>query len=161
MPFLPGRMANPEELTSAGPVLDAVADALAHMACAGLVYVDLRVPNVIVPLVRATEQPAAWLVDYDDVCIADGPLSDSNGLRLAIDAAAKALFPGDDADVVNCKRREEVNYLQRCPAVLFAVERAFERRVKEGAAVVAGGGASGALQLVGTDEPAAKRLRPS
>ena len=57
-----------EQLTQDGPVLRAVAEAVAWLACcAGLVYVDVRGPNVLVERVSMTVR----LVDFDDCQLVD------------------------------------------------------------------------------------------
>ena len=64
MPAVAGREAADAEVTSGGSVLDAVAASIVWLARKGVVYVDLRGPNVVID---AGGDP--WLVDFDD-CLA-------------------------------------------------------------------------------------------
>ena len=66
MPAVAGREATDAEVTSEGPVLAAAAAAVAWLAQQGVVYTDLRGPNVLID-----DAGAPWLVDFDD-CLAVG-----------------------------------------------------------------------------------------
>ena len=61
MPAVDGREAADAEVTSGGFVLDAVAASIVWLARKGVVYVDLRGPNVLLDA-----DGRAWLVDFDD-----------------------------------------------------------------------------------------------
>ena len=61
MPFVAGRHATMEELLQPGLVQNAVLCAIAWLARHGLLYIDLRPPNVLVDDASAR----CWLVDYD------------------------------------------------------------------------------------------------
>lgn len=67
MPFVDGRLATEEELDQDGPVLQQLAAAIAWLAHRGLLYCDLRVPNVVVT--DNQDEVVAHLVDYDDMVI--------------------------------------------------------------------------------------------
>jgi len=67
MPFIDGRPAMEKELYEDGPVLQQLAAAIAWLARRGLLYCDLRAPNVIVADKQDTIN--AYLVDYDDMVI--------------------------------------------------------------------------------------------
>ena len=64
MPAVAGREASDAEVTSAGPLLAAVAASVVWLARQGVVYTDLRGPNVMID-----SDGAPWLVDFDD-CLA-------------------------------------------------------------------------------------------
>jgi hypothetical protein len=66
MPAVAGRQATDEEVTSEGPLLAAIAASVVWLAQQGVVYTDLRGPNVLID-----EAGAPWLVDFDD-CVAVG-----------------------------------------------------------------------------------------
>ena len=124
MPFVAGRNATQEELTATGAVLDAAADAVVHLALFGLVYIDLRPPNVIVPAAAATGSPAAYLVDYDDVYPLDRAVTSASALADDLDDAIKAMYPED--------LEPNRNYLRVQPAMLSAIASAFARRAAVG-----------------------------
>jgi hypothetical protein len=78
MPFVPGRASTATELcSSGGRVLDDVADALAWLLRNGILYVDVRSPNVVVQEEEASSSSSAGtscisrvcLVDYDDAVV--------------------------------------------------------------------------------------------
>ena len=87
MPFVGQRAAQEEHLEDGGRVLDAVAAAVGWLARRGLLYIDLRAPNV-----RCTDGAAAggaqpehtWLVDYDDMLLLRAPLSSADELVAAL-----------------------------------------------------------------------------
>jgi len=66
MPAVAGREAADAELASEGPLISACAASVVWLARQGVVYTDLRGPNV---LIDASGAP--WLVDFDD-CLAVG-----------------------------------------------------------------------------------------
>jgi len=72
------------EVTAAGPLLDAAAAAVAWLARRGLLYTDLRGPNVVV----AGDE--AWLVDFDDCITVAEPVRDVDGFRAALVATGAA-----------------------------------------------------------------------
>ena len=68
-----GHEASDEQVTRAGRVLTAVAASIVWLARKGVVYVDLRGPNVL--LDGDGEKAHAWLVDFDDCVAVDEPVS--------------------------------------------------------------------------------------
>ena len=92
LPALDGaRDATDAEVTTRGRVLDAAADALAWLASRGVLYVDLRGPNVLL----AGE--AVWLVDFDDCVVLGAPARDVGAFLRALSACgatAEADFAG-------------------------------------------------------------------
>ncbi len=94
MPFVGDRQATFEELAAPrGGVVDAVASAVVWLARHGLLYVDLRPPNV-----RLGEAGAAWLVDYDDMVPLEPPAQRADDVLRALEAnkhgaSALAAFP--------------------------------------------------------------------
>lgn len=68
MPFVRGRQSTYKELALAGYVQEQVAEAIAWLARRGLLYWDLREPNVMVH----EEHRRAYLVDYDDMVVRRG-----------------------------------------------------------------------------------------
>ena len=67
MPAVAGCEAADADVTRAGPLLTAVAASVVWLARQGVVYTDLRGPNVLVD----NDSGAPWLVDFDD-CLAVG-----------------------------------------------------------------------------------------
>ena len=61
LPEVVGREASDAEVTELGPVLSGAAAAVAWLAAQGVLYCDLRGPNVLVDA-----GGAPWLVDFDD-----------------------------------------------------------------------------------------------
>ena len=104
MPFVGTRAATDAETQAPGCVLDALANALGWLARRGLLYVDIRAPNVCVEDADASSGTAAapqraWLVDYDDMLVLDAPLRSADALLHALQqdpsgAAALAAMPG-------------------------------------------------------------------
>lgn len=91
MSFVGDREATAAELAAPGAVVDAVAAAVAWLARRGLLYVDLRAPNVRVGSAGAG---SAWLVDYDDMVLLEEPArSAEDALRAlcADECGARAL----------------------------------------------------------------------
>ena len=72
------RDASDAEVMGAGPLLDAAAAAVVWLARRGLLYTDLRGPNVVV----AGEE--AWLVDFDDCIVLAEPVRDVGAFRAAL-----------------------------------------------------------------------------
>lgn len=68
MPFHPGREAVDAEFES-GPVVQQLSKAIAWLARRGLLYYDVRTPNVIVSCDGAST--TAVVVDYDDLVIVE------------------------------------------------------------------------------------------
>ena len=66
-----GRECTDDQILTAGPILDAVAAAVVWLAVRGVIYVDVRGPNVL-----ATPAPSATvsLVDFDDCQVVDQPV---------------------------------------------------------------------------------------
>jgi hypothetical protein len=77
MPYVGEHSAVESQLAAGGSMLDAIAAAVGWLARRGLLYIDLRAPNV-----RCTDGAAeggaqpqqAWLVDYDDMLLLSEPL---------------------------------------------------------------------------------------
>ena len=106
MPFVGSRAATEAELQApGGPVLDCLAAALGWLARHGLLYVDIRAPNVRVQDTDADTAGSAgayggaWLVDYDDMIVLHEPLRSADALLQALandlnGASALAAMPG-------------------------------------------------------------------
>lgn len=80
MPFLGTRSARAEDLAQCD-VLAAVAAALGWLARRGLLYVDLRPANV---RVEEGVPGSAWLIDYDDMVLLEGPCESAEQLVAAL-----------------------------------------------------------------------------
>jgi hypothetical protein len=96
------RNATDDEVTTAGGILNAAAAAVAWLATRGLLYIDLRGPNVLIA------GDKVWLVDYDDCCVLDAPVHDIASFRRALiqtDAAAR----GDWASALTRDALPDVN----------------------------------------------------
>jgi hypothetical protein len=91
MPWVSGRDAAPEELAAGGCAVAPVARAVAWLARCGLLYIDLREPNVRVDL----GGEHVTLVDYDECVIVDPPPAHAEELiaLLASHGAAFAAAP--------------------------------------------------------------------
>jgi len=99
MPFIDGRQAREEELEQDGPVLQQLAAAIAWLARHGLLYCDLRAPNVIVADKQDTID--AYLVDYDDmVIVTPGAVQSTDALVEKIREHAARHGLGDSAATV-------------------------------------------------------------
>ena len=99
MPFIDGRQAREEELEQDGPVLQQLAAAIAWLARHGLLYCDLRAPNVIVADKKDTID--AYLVDYDDmVIVTPGAVQSTDALVEKIREHAARHGLGDSAATV-------------------------------------------------------------
>jgi hypothetical protein len=109
MPWVDGRDAAPEDLCSGGVAVAPVAAAVAWLARHGLLYVDLRAPNV-----RIDERGRVRLVDYDDCVVLGAPATDAAALRAAL-RARDAKWAGDDTP-------------DALPDVVDALEDAWARR---------------------------------
>ena len=72
------RDATNNEVTTAGPVLEGAAAAIAWLAARGILYVDLRGPNVLIEGVNM------WLIDFDDCVVVDAPVRDALAFRCAL-----------------------------------------------------------------------------
>ena len=79
MPWVSGRDAAPADLRARGAAVAPVAAAVAWLARRGLLYVDLRAPNV-----RIGDDGSVRLVDYDDCVVLGAPLADAEALRSAL-----------------------------------------------------------------------------
>jgi hypothetical protein len=69
MPFRGDRDARDDDLQAVGPAVNDVAAAIIWLAKRGLLYYDLRLPNVRID----SDSGNAFLVDYDDVLVVDTP----------------------------------------------------------------------------------------
>ena len=78
LPAVEGREATDAEVTEAGPVLCGAAATLAWLAAQGILYCDLRGPNVIVDAAGA-----AWVIDFDD-CEVVPPVSSEGAFAAAL-----------------------------------------------------------------------------
>ena len=67
MPWVRGRDAAPAELGEGGAAVEPVARAVLWLARRGLLYTDLREPNVRVEEGAAGAPARVVLVDYDDI----------------------------------------------------------------------------------------------
>ena len=70
MPWVEGRDAEAADLAAGGCAVEPVARAIVWLAQHGLLYVDLRLPNV-----RIAAHDRAFLVDYDDMAVCEPPAS--------------------------------------------------------------------------------------
>jgi len=78
MPWIEGRDAKPADLEAGGCAVEPVARAIVWLARHGLLYVDLRCPNV-----RISADNHAFLVDYDDMAVCK-PLTSAEELIAAL-----------------------------------------------------------------------------
>jgi hypothetical protein len=78
MPWVEGRDAEPADLDFGGCAVEPVARAIVWLARHGLLYVDLRCPNV-----RIAAGGHAFLVDYDDMAVCE-PLTSAGELIAAL-----------------------------------------------------------------------------
>lgn len=76
------------DVTTEGPVLTAVARAIAWLACNCVVYTDVRGPNV------RRRGDAVFLIDFDDCFVADAPLTTVAAYAAALEAAHAACNGG-------------------------------------------------------------------
>ena len=83
MPAVQGRAAREEELV--GDLLSTVATAVAWLACQGVVYTDVRAPNVMVD-----GAGKGWLVDFDDCLVVPAPVTSLECYRAAVMASPAA-----------------------------------------------------------------------
>lgn len=97
MPFQRGRHAVVEELCS-GPVLQQLAEAIAWLAWRGLLYYDVRTPNIIVRSDGASATAA--LVDYDDMVIVEPHTIKTFDDYIA--ALARVMKDRGEQDVTEC-----------------------------------------------------------
>ena len=95
MPWVRGRDALPAELGVGGAAVEPVARAVLWLARRGLLYTDLREPNVRVEEGVAGAPPSVVLVDYDDMEVV-GPVQ-SAGELLGLLEARGARFVGEEA----------------------------------------------------------------
>ena len=108
MAWAPGEDAAPCDLDRGGDAVRPVAEALAWLARHGLLYLDLRLPNVRVARAGGEGAAAVALVDYDDIVPATAAVTSLEGLREQIDSALRTHFPGWSL---------AVNYLDQMPAL--------------------------------------------
>jgi hypothetical protein len=88
LPAVPaGRAATEEELATS--LLPALARAIAWLARAGVVYTDLRAPNVVVGA-----GGEAWLVDFDDCVVVAGGVGTVEGYVAAVAGCPGAAVAG-------------------------------------------------------------------
>jgi hypothetical protein len=78
MPWVVGHDAEPADLDFGGCAVEPVARAIVWLAQHGLLYVDLRLPNV-----RIAAHDRAYLVDYDDMAVCE-PLTSAEELITAL-----------------------------------------------------------------------------
>ena len=78
LPAVEGREAGDEEVTAPGTVLSGAAASVAWLATQGVLYCDLRGPNVLVDA-----EGAPWLVDFDD-CEAVPPMHNEEDFAAAL-----------------------------------------------------------------------------
>ena len=87
MPWVGGRDAEAADLAVGGYAVEPVARAIVWLAQHGLLYVDLRLPNV-----RIAAHNRAFLVDYDDMAVCE-PLTSAEELITALqDDSAQAMI---------------------------------------------------------------------
>lgn len=68
MPWISGRDAELGDVGHGGCAVEPVADAVAWLARHGMIYTDLRLPNVRIAAAPSTR---VFLIDYDDIAICD------------------------------------------------------------------------------------------
>lgn len=90
MRWVPGRDATREDLAAGGCAVEAVADAIAWLARHGLMYIDLRLPNV-----RVAPSGDVYLIDYDDMVISKGAIPSFEDLQATL-AEAGAFWAHSD-----------------------------------------------------------------
>jgi hypothetical protein len=113
MPALAGaREMSDDAVTTSGRVLDAAAAAVAWLASRGVLYVDLRGPNVLVN----EAGDAVWLVDYDD-CVLAPPVRDYGAFLRALGACGATA----EVDFASALARDAL------PDVAAALVGAFQR----------------------------------
>jgi hypothetical protein len=78
MPWVGGRNAEAADLADGGCAVEPVARAIIWLAQRGLLYIDLRPPNV-----RIATHDRVFLVDYDDMALCD-PLASAEELITAL-----------------------------------------------------------------------------
>jgi hypothetical protein len=100
MTWAPGVDAAPADFEAGGAAVAPVAAALAWLARQGLLYLDLRYPNVRVQAAAAArgggevDGPRVALVDYDDVVPATARITSFATLTEQLAAATAKYFPG-------------------------------------------------------------------
>ena len=78
MPWVGGRNAEAADLADGGCAVEPVARAIIWLAQRGLLYIDLRPPNV-----RIAAHDRVFLVDYDDMALCN-PLTSAEELITAL-----------------------------------------------------------------------------
>ena len=126
MPAVAGREATDAEVTSEGPVLAAVAASVVWLARQGVVYTDLRGPNVLLD-----DAGNPWLVDFDD-CRAVGTSVDT------VDDYMRYLAEIPGADATTTFASQLVGGF--LPAVTAALAAAFDTARAPAAAAPGGAG---------------------
>ena len=110
-----GREAGDEEVTRAGSVLAAAAASIVWLARKGVVYVDLRGPNVLLD-----REGHAWLVDFDDCLVVDEPVTTLVAYTGVLAAQRSAPLAGEESNSFAAR------FVGGClPDVRHALESAF------------------------------------
>jgi hypothetical protein len=87
MQWVGGRNAEAADLADGGCAVEPVARAIVWLAQRGLLYIDLRPPNV-----RITSHDRAFLVDYDDMALCKPPTSAEELITALQDDPAQAMI---------------------------------------------------------------------
>jgi hypothetical protein len=103
------RDATQGEVTNEGRVLEAAAAGVAWLAARGVLYVDLRGPNVLV------SGEEVWLVDFDDCLLLEAPVRSALEFRGALSCSGAAAAGDWAGQLVR----------DALPKVNAALERAF------------------------------------
>jgi hypothetical protein len=138
MPWVGGRDAVDADLAPGGCAVQPVAEAIAWLARRGLVYVDLRPPNVRIEEKEEEEEAGAGgplgsaaaatsqairrrvvLIDYDDLKVAASTQGSGSGSKRRPCSFSVLMAELIDADAPWANRKEPGGL----PAVLDAVER--------------------------------------
>ena len=79
MPWAHGREAVGGDFEAGGCAVEPVAQAIVWLARRGLLYIDVRLPNVLVEEEKGAA-PRVHLVDYDDVVVLEEPVASADAL---------------------------------------------------------------------------------
>ena len=97
MPWVQGRSVEPSELGAGGLALAPVVDAIVWLARQGLLYTDLRAPNVLVREggeggEEGGAAASVVLIDYDDMLCLEAPPANGEELCALLEAEVTALY---------------------------------------------------------------------
>ena len=117
MPWVQGRSVEPSELGAGGLALAPVVDAIVWLARQGLLYTDLRAPNVLVREggeggEEGGAAASVVLIDYDDMLCLEAPPANGEELCALLEAEVTALYaapagePGALPDIMEALRAQ-------------------------------------------------------